>query len=97
MSLNTYTLAAKPIVLSHTPLAPGQLFRDYGDTGSPEHIAAMVASGDCFLTLATTVEKIAESLEPDDIINVPELEQLAATLFYMQRYYTIEPNSSDDT
>lgn len=86
----TYNVNARPEILAHASL-PTWLLREAGDTGSPEQVAAMVASGDCFLTLATIAEKIADSLTVDAAQAGPELDQLAQILFYMQRSYSITP------
>jgi hypothetical protein len=83
--MSDYTVAPKTIMM-----------HDSSTGGSPEDVAAMVASGDCFITLATTLEAIAQSLTVDAKKAGPQLEWLSSTLFYMQRHYKIESKETLD-
>ena len=91
MSVNTYSLTiANPLSL-HGAWQPHVLEdRDLPLGGySAEEIEALVASGDCFVTLATKLDKLIQLLTNDAKTVGPEMEQLAQQLFYMQRYYKI--------
>jgi hypothetical protein len=49
---------------------------------------ALAASGDYFITLATALDKIAQSL-PHDGAEQIQIESLVSTLFYLQKHYVI--------
>ena len=49
---------------------------------------ALAASGDYFITLATSLDKIAQSL-PRDSSQQIEIENLVNTLFYLQKHYVV--------
>lgn len=50
---------------------------------------ALVASGDCFVTLATVLDQLQQSLVGAGKALQPELEKVTRTLLYLQRHYTI--------
>lgn len=72
-----------------------RLFHDQSDIGSAEDIAAMVASGDTFVTLATAIEEISQELPATAQAAASQLERLAVILFYMQRYYKVTRKKPD--
>jgi hypothetical protein len=92
--INSYSLNASDGVISHGYGAIN-LFNEPGDLDTPEAIDALVASGDCFVTLATALEAINQSLTADAKTAGPQLERLASILFYMQRYYKIKSKTPD--
>ncbi|HTB49036.1 MAG TPA: hypothetical protein VK712_03055 [Verrucomicrobiae bacterium] len=90
MSNSAYYVKARDILLRHND-RPGRisLFNDWSNGDSPSDINALVASGDCFITLATTIEAVNNTLTVDRPIASPQLERLTAVLLYLQRHYQI--------
>lgn len=82
-----YSLKDHGVVTSHGDIR-AKFLRDI--SGDPESIAidALVASGDCFEMLASTLDQLSRTL-PDDAPQQPELEQLIRTLLYLHRTYLI--------
>jgi hypothetical protein len=95
MSSATYTLRLFDTVLTHqTPWKRAKLLHDYDE--KEIEIDALVASGDCFVTLATSVEKNANLLTTDTPTVGPGLEKLTSTLLYLQRHYKITRKDTPD-
>lgn len=82
-----YSLGHKESVLEHGPIR-ARLLHDI--SGDPESVAidALVASGDCFEMLASSLDQLSRTL-PEDAQQQPELEQLIRTLLYLHRHYVI--------
>lgn len=93
MSSITYSLSFADHLLSHGP-GRTRLMRDFIDE-NPEGVGALVASGDCFITLATTLDEVVETLSSADEIARPQLERLVRTLLYLQRHYKITRKTPD--
>ncbi len=87
MSSATYQFRLFDTVLTHTRWGRPQLVHDYA--GDAEEVDALVASGDCFITLATTLDKNTDLLTVDSPTIAPELQKLTRTLLYLQRHYKI--------
>lgn len=83
----------------------GDLFTAHGQTGNglvhdaelqldQLQVEALVASGDCFVTLATEVDKISDMLNDIDPKHTAlELEKLTRILLYLQQHYEIKPKT----
>ena len=67
------------------------LLRDSLDEFSQNELRAIVASGEYFQTLATTLDQIDDS--SNDICKHPELYKIIRELLYMQQHYTIQKES----
>jgi hypothetical protein len=93
MSSMAYSMHFTGSLLTHGPGRP-RLLHDFIDE-SPDGIGALVASGDCFITLATTLDEIVESLGSGNNIARPQLEKLTRTLLYLQRHYKITRKTPD--
>lgn len=52
---------------------------------------ARIRSGDYFMTLATELEQLAESLSAVKAAEAPALERIVAELLYVDRNYMITP------
>ena len=77
-------------LLHHAPSRLG-LVRDFTDDDSPESIEVLVASGDCFVTLASLLDAASELAKKDlDTAILPLLERITRTLIYLQRYYEVD-------
>ncbi len=63
------------------------LFHDYVDDSANMDMDALVASGDCFVTLASQLDEITELMESEPEVVKPQLEQIVRTLLYLQRLY----------
>ncbi len=64
------------------------LLLDGVDERELNQIDAMAASGDYFITLATRLDLLAQSM-PRDSAEQIEIENLVLTLFYLQKHYSI--------
>ena len=49
---------------------------------------ALAASGDCFVTVATRLDKLAQSLEQDSVEQI-EIEHIVRSLLYLQDHYAV--------
>jgi hypothetical protein len=58
-------------------------------------VDALVASGDCFITLATTLDDLDKSLVEGGQHFQPEIEQVVRTLLYLQRHYKVTKKESN--
>ena len=90
MKNSSYTVTAEPRILAHKDAGLPQLLGDRSEDAfrEPNHVDAMAASGDCFITLATRLDKVAQGL-PQDSSEQIELENLVKTLFYLQDNYDV--------
>lgn len=88
-----YWLQPQAGLLFHGTAKPGMVAEDALD--SADAVQALVASGDCFVTLATIVDEAAEATAPDSHIS-SQLEKVTATLLYLQRHYEIRRKPAAD-
>jgi hypothetical protein len=58
-------------------------------------IDALVASGDCLIALATSLDEASDMLTDESEIVRPQLEQLTRTLLYLQRRYKLVPKTPE--
>ncbi len=91
----TYVLAVEPQLLNHGSDVPVWLgdFSPADETSDSERrefnaIDAMAASGDCFVTLATRLDKMAQGLVMDSAEQI-ELEHMVRELFYLQDHWDV--------
>ena len=82
------------------------MFTDHGLQGSgllhdaelhlnQMHIEAWAASGDCFETLASELDRISETMSSMTPQHVKlELEKLSRILFYLQQHYIVKSKKS---
>ena len=76
--------------ITNTP----QLLHDYEEVSNPDNVHALVASGDCFITLATRLDDIVKNPDTGTVDHVA-LEDIIRTLIYLQRHYAVvkqQPN-----
>lgn len=93
MKSPTYRLQGFHGVINHSSLPAWLLYDTNSET--PEYIDALVASGDYFITLATTLDEISELVKAGTPQAGLQLESLTRTLLYLQRYYTIVRKTAD--
>jgi hypothetical protein len=89
MSSNlAYAMPSTPIVLSHFP---GRRFfvRDI-DEDVEMLLEARIRSGDYVLTLATELDKLAQSLAAGNAPEAVDLERLVSELLVINKKYTLE-------
>ncbi|HSH17902.1 MAG TPA: hypothetical protein VK978_00815 [Candidatus Saccharimonadales bacterium] len=89
----TYQLRGAAGVLSHFP-APASYVRDGDDKfndfdQAKLHMQARIRSGDYFGTLATELERIAQSLDAVKAPEAPELERIVTELLYVGQNYGV--------
>lgn len=68
---------------------------DHGKDRSDLSIEASVASGDCLIDLATTLDQATELLNDESEIARPQLEKVIDTLLYLQRRYKLVRKSPE--
>jgi hypothetical protein len=93
MDDKAYQLQLGDSLLEHGGLPSGYVADN--DMQTPADIQALVASGDCFITLATELDAVTEELTVDSQIAKPPLEKLTTILLYLQRHYEIHPKASN--
>lgn len=86
--LKNYTMRSGQKMLVHDGYGVW-LLGDHDKNVRHTEIDAMVASGDFFITVATALDSIANSLTADAPRHRPQLEHLVKTLLHMQRHYQI--------
>ena len=64
------------------------LVRDYIAVDG-EKLEAQIKSGDYFVTVATTLEVLAQRLSDRRVVSAENLERIADELLYLQNYYEI--------
>lgn len=89
MNSLTYAMHDNSSLLSHGPAVPAWLHDIEAGRDLTED-DALVASGDYFLVLISRLDMLAQSA-PQDSAEQIELENLIASLFYLQKHYRIEP------
>jgi hypothetical protein len=94
--IDDYSLKSDDVVISHAP-APVFALRDLSERPSSLEIEALVASGDCCVTLATKLDEITESLLHDapESKASKQLENMTVILLHLQRHYKIVRKQSD--
>jgi len=88
---DVYNLSLIDGVLPHGPL-PVRLLHDHPE---PSEIEALVASGDCHVTLATALDEATQTLPEDAETLRPELEKVIRVLLHLQRHYKLSPKAAD--
>ncbi|HSX05230.1 MAG TPA: hypothetical protein VLF69_02075 [Candidatus Saccharimonadales bacterium] len=83
----TYMLAMTDLVLSDEP-ADIMFLRDAPRDADEQYLAALVASGDYFVTLAVTLEEIAFAL-PAGCVAQYQLQDIIGQLLRLQNRYEI--------
>jgi hypothetical protein len=77
-------------LFTHHGLQSSGLLHDADLHLSQMQVEALVASGDCFVTLATELDNIAETLIVTDPNHTKlELEKLTRILLYLQQHYKV--------
>lgn len=89
---STYALSIFDIFLNHG-LAKILTLRDSSDTRSMD-LDVQIASGDYFITLATTLDELSQTLEHKDPSGHVVLEKAINDLTYLQQHYKIAKKSS---
>lgn len=84
----TYMLAMTDMVLSDGPIEAVSLLNDRPHDVEGRHLAALVASGDYFVTLAVTLEEIAFSLPAGSVAQY-QLQDVIGQLLRLQNHYQI--------
>lgn len=88
MTNQSYQLNKSNHLLAHS-LHATTFVHDVDDDSELE-IDAMVASGDCFVMLATALDQMTgEPFTDDPELIKPQLEKHIHTLLYLQRFYEI--------
>jgi len=82
-----YQLHSLDEVLAHAS-EHSWFVRDIAGTPQDLAVRALVASGDCFEMLGSSLDQISRRLKDSDP-NQAELEYLIRTLLYLQRHYKI--------
>jgi hypothetical protein len=91
----SYNLSSRDAVLVHGQSVIWQL-KDINEKHTPPEIDALVASGDLFVTLATRLDEVANSLQASSPPYVQgQLEDITTTLLYLQQHYNVSPTPSD--
>ncbi len=85
--MSNYTLASNDILSWH---GLGRIFkvRD-GETDEHELLRAQIASGDYFITLATQLDQISQTIQQAHPAEYTTLEQVITDLIHLQNNYTI--------
>jgi len=86
MSASTYTLQPDDKLLLHgeRPL----VLHDHNEL-THNDIEALVASGDCLITLATALDETTEFLKTEPEAVRTQVERIISTLLYVQRHYKL--------
>jgi hypothetical protein len=82
-----YRLQLGNLFTAHRAGSTGMV-QDASDQPDPQQIEAWVASGDTFVTLATAIDNIADTMPTASHVRL-ELEQVVRTLIYLQHNYQI--------
>jgi len=86
-STATYVLPAPSFLNHDLELAPSWL-ADLEDRREFTSDDALAASGDCFITIATRLDKLAQGLPLDSVEQIG-LEHVVTSLFYLQDHYAV--------
>ncbi|MGC1177266.1 MAG: hypothetical protein WA843_04305 [Candidatus Saccharimonadales bacterium] len=90
MTADTYQLRSTDTLLRHGSRLP-KLLRDHPDDSDYLEIEALVASGDCLITLATELD----GLNLTQHVAHPQVEKVIRTLLYLQRHYKLARKPSE--
>jgi hypothetical protein len=88
MTNTTYQIQINDGITAHFP-AWQYVVRDGEDMDNDMHLHARIRSGDYFLTLATELDRIAQSLAGVKAPEAPELERIVSELMAIGQDYTI--------
>lgn len=84
-----YSFALRDLFTNHGSNGGG-LVQDVDDQPNAMLVESLVASGDCFVTLATESDKISELLTKPSNKHVSlELDKLTRMLLYLQQHYKV--------
>lgn len=92
MATNKYRLTKKDQVVNHHQNGSRnvRLVRDYNDQDfSQLDIDALVASGDSFVTIATSLDDCTKLLTATESSALPQIEKAISVLLYLQRHYQV--------
>lgn len=94
--MTKYGLSARDRILPHGKHVD-RLLHDISDHPRSKQIEALVASGDCFITLATDLDNLTEPQKADAAKPnyYAEVEKLITTLLYLQQHYKIIRKKAD--
>jgi hypothetical protein len=95
MSASTYSLRPDDKLLLHGRKLP-TLLHDHNELSHTD-IEALVASGDCLVTLATALDQTTEFIKTEPEAVRLQTERVISTLLYMQRHYKLVRKTSDHT
>jgi hypothetical protein len=84
----TYMVATTDMILDDGPGELVSLLHDRPHDAEGRHLAALVASGDYFVTLAVTLEEVAFSL-PSGSVAQFQLQDIVGQLLRLQNHYRI--------
>jgi hypothetical protein len=70
-----------------------QLLHDHPEA---DEIDALVASGDCLITLATALDETTQFLDSDAEAARPGLEKVIRILLHLQRNYQLSRKTADN-
>lgn len=87
----TYKLKPLGYILKHFPAK--QAFVHDSDDDTDLLRQARIRSGDYLMTLSTELDKIAQSLTNVNAPEAAELERIVAELIYIEKNYSLAPNS----
>lgn len=93
MSGGSYQMTAADPLLVHGPQRLS-LLRDNAGYDRLD-IDALVASGDCFITLATSLDDSTKFVRAEDSLALPQIEKAISVLMYLQRHYRIVRKHSE--
>lgn len=66
-----------------------QMVRDDDAAYNQLDVEALVASGDCFVTIATSLDDCTKLLAPTETDALPQIEKAISVLLYLQRHYKV--------
>jgi hypothetical protein len=93
----SYQLVTSDAIFSHGFGGFG-VVRDHEDTDKDRpdlEAEALVASGDCLISLATSLDQVTEMLADEDEVARPQIEKTISTLLYLQRRYRLVPKKPE--
>lgn len=88
MSEVTYTISRHTGILSHFLPHRVTLVRDEAEDAEMLR-RARIKSGDYLMTLATELERVADSLAASQAPEAPELQRIVSELLYLERNYEV--------
>ncbi|HVV66940.1 MAG TPA: hypothetical protein VHB72_02615 [Candidatus Saccharimonadales bacterium] len=88
-NVGAYCLEPFGVVSTHGIAARPWLLHDGDYDRADLEIEASVASGDCLISLATTLDQVGDLLNDESEIARPQLEKIVSTLLYLQRRYKL--------